>query len=340
MHPNNEGAISPLASQPVTVVDRSWLRPGFLPLCNASLTLIPRWLPANFITLLGLTASLSTIAFAFTLPVYGYLQCSLQIACLTLYTLLDHLDGMHAKYTKTASELGHLSDHFLDYFSSCAIILSGHHILNVTPVSAATLLTLNSMAFASANFEERKRRVFYFGRVGTIEGISILACYYVLSILVDVLDWDSSILTPAAQCVTTFALIGFAASSAGSLTRSKSLPRPLLCDLALMTTGLLAAHTSNAGPQLLFAIPVLTGSVTTARLVLENATTRQRPWPAPLAELILAALSLVAAKCGAPQLAHLGIASASSVLALRLIKLLNDARFELGHQWHWRNTTT
>ena len=92
--------------------------------------IVPWAIPANIITLisngfvyLGLYLSLNAEVAGNYTPLYIS-------ACLLLYLIGDHLDGMQAKRTGTGSALGEFCDHYLDAFNNGIVVYTMLFVFN------------------------------------------------------------------------------------------------------------------------------------------------------------------------------------------------------------------
>lgn len=137
---------------------------------------LPYRLPANFITL----TSFCFILFAFGIAVHGYFVQRYDfwwaIPFLTFFYLIgDCSDGKQARRTGTGSPLGEYFDHFLDSFVTGLLMGIIMISFRVTKPAIITIGFFNLYFGQIGTFWERyKRRVIYFGKLGTSEGIVVV----------------------------------------------------------------------------------------------------------------------------------------------------------------------
>ena len=141
---------------------------------------IPHSLTANYITLLSTGLMFALFAFINLSPEISHSTLAIVIAfCLNGYVVGDHLDGMHAKNTKTGSQLGEFLDHYLDvYNGAITALVIVIFIGGVSDLIFYGFIWLNFLAFAATMMEELERKELIFGPVGTLEGILALIAFF------------------------------------------------------------------------------------------------------------------------------------------------------------------
>jgi ethanolaminephosphotransferase len=163
--------------------DYSWLTPVFKRwVISPLIQFVPWSIPANIITLLsnffvylGLFLSLKADP---SKPVFALLIS----ACLLIYLIGDHLDGMQAKRTGTGSALGEFCDHYLDSFNNGIIVYT---LFNVFGISNGVLLSgaiaISYLAHMAVFYEQFKTGWLTFEKVGSLEGVLLSAILIALS---------------------------------------------------------------------------------------------------------------------------------------------------------------
>ena len=219
--------------------DESLLSPVLYTLfVNPLVKILPYRLPANFITF----SSFLCILTAFGIAVHGYYVGSYEhwwlIPLLALiYLTGDCADGKQARKTGTGSPLGEYFDHFLDCFVTGLLMGILMISFKVTKPALITMGFFNLYAGQIGSFWERyKRRVMFFGKLGSNEGI----------VAIGLTSWLMSIpaIHTAADTVLIFnitggeALIitimtGTAISAIHSIIRSQALSFRLILQLLL-----------------------------------------------------------------------------------------------------------
>ncbi|GMV04557.1 MAG: hypothetical protein AMXMBFR53_08370 [Gemmatimonadota bacterium] len=178
--------MKPRAPEPPGYVfeDRSVVRPAatrtvFEPLFR----LVPAWLTANAITLLGLAATggmLLLVLFGNRLP--DGVTALLCLTALVGYAVADHLDGMQALASGTASPLGEFLDHFSDAVSGAFLAFAGLSLMPGVPSAAAYAAIVTYLLAFLATYEERALcSRLHFARIGALEGLLILGTFFLTS---------------------------------------------------------------------------------------------------------------------------------------------------------------
>lgn len=167
-----------------TFEDHSVVRPAatrtvFEPLFR----LVPGWLTANAITLLGLAATagmLLLVLFGSRLP--DGVTALLCLVALVGYAVADHLDGMQALASGTASPLGEFLDHFSDALSGAFLAFAGLSLMPGVSATAAYAAIVTYLLAFLATYEERALcRRLHFARIGALEGLIILGAFFLTS---------------------------------------------------------------------------------------------------------------------------------------------------------------
>ena len=169
---------------------------------------IPRWLPANMITL-GSSACM-WLVFGLSLNVSAFSTTTVVLATLVLtqaYLAYDHLDGMQAKATGTSSALGEYLDHSLDTYHGAILTLSAFALIGTFPTwLLLVVLWSGFMAFAATMVEEKERGAIFFGWFGTIEAIFLFVLFYLSCLIPGVRAWWSAPLDYVGRVLGTHVL--------------------------------------------------------------------------------------------------------------------------------------
>ena len=89
----------------------------------------------------------------------------------TGYTLLDNLDGPHARQTGTTSPLGEFLDHWLDSLNGLFVFVGSVYALGAADQRTLAIVALMVASVSLTFWEQRVTGRMYMGRVGTLEGL-------------------------------------------------------------------------------------------------------------------------------------------------------------------------
>ncbi|MEQ9414356.1 MAG: CDP-alcohol phosphatidyltransferase family protein, partial [Cyclobacteriaceae bacterium] len=134
-------------------------------------------------------------------------------ACLFLYLVGDHLDGMQAKRTKTGSALGEFCDHYLDAFNNGIILFTAFMVFGIyDPTLIAVVLTASYLAHMVVFYEQFKTGWLTFEKLGSLEAVLLIL------ILVGTSAYPPFYLFLTADIVSSYRLIDilFALSAIGA----------------------------------------------------------------------------------------------------------------------------
>ncbi|CDH50306.1 ethanolaminephosphotransferase 1 [Lichtheimia corymbifera JMRC:FSU:9682] len=157
---------------------------------NWAVTLFPRWIAPNLITLTGLILMMINVVIILAVvPDLRYEQDTPQwiyfsfAAGLWLYSTLDNVDGKQARRTGTSSPLGELFDHGCDAINCTYVALLQAAALGVGhSIEAAILFLVTVVGFYLSTAEEYYTGVLYLGIVnGPTEGILVSCLAFVWS---------------------------------------------------------------------------------------------------------------------------------------------------------------
>ena len=137
--------------------------------------LIPYGLPANYITLISSIIMWITFIYFLNIDNVDTKSIFLAISSIIVYVILDHIDGLQAKASSTSSPLGEILDHFSDVFNAAIVLFLTFSCL-LLEFGALFLIVIwfNFIAFAATYMEQREKRILYFGKIGSLEGIILV----------------------------------------------------------------------------------------------------------------------------------------------------------------------
>lgn len=165
--------------------DNSLLTPPFKQWVITPLIKIVPWaIPANIITLisngfvyLGLYVSLNP-------EVTGKYTPLIIAACLFVYLIGDHLDGMQAKRTGTGSALGEFCDHYLDAFNNGIVVYTMLVVFKIQqPVIISSVIAISYIAHMAVFYEQFKTGWLTFEKIGSLEGVLLSSILIGLSFI-------------------------------------------------------------------------------------------------------------------------------------------------------------
>ncbi|KAK4514582.1 uncharacterized protein ATC70_002180 [Mucor velutinosus] len=161
-----------------------------------AITLFPRWIAPNLITLIGLFFMIANVIVVciwspnLDTDAPNWINFSFA-AGLWLYSTFDNVDGRQARRTGTSSPLGELFDHGCDAVNCTYVALLQAAALGLghTP-SAALLLFVTIAGFYLSTVEEYYTGVLYLGYVnGPTEGIIITCLAFIWSGVYGIASW-------------------------------------------------------------------------------------------------------------------------------------------------------
>jgi phosphatidylglycerophosphate synthase len=164
----------------IEFVDDSLLRPSFMRVYFERLfTLLPDWLPANYVTLSGFLAGSLMVGLA-SLPtgISPAVLAGLLFACIQVYVVGDHLDGLQALATGTASPLGEFLDHYCDSYVGAMAIFAGIMLVGASSQAMLLLLWVYYMAFGITYVQRQEQSRLHFTRWGALEAIAVLTLFF------------------------------------------------------------------------------------------------------------------------------------------------------------------
>lgn len=203
--------------------DYSLLTPTFKKWLVAPLLAYMPWVvPANLITI----ASNLFVYLGFFVSLYFHSPASrLAIgACLLIYLIGDHLDGMQAKRTGTGSALGEFCDHYLDAFNNGIILFTAFMVFGVNqPILVAVVLATSYLAHMSVFYEQFKTGWLTFEKLGSLEGVLLIAIVVGLSAIEPIFQGFTTVLfydIKVIEIVFASSVIGGIATFATTIKRT------------------------------------------------------------------------------------------------------------------------
>jgi phosphatidylglycerophosphate synthase len=150
---------------------------------------VPWIIPANIITFLSNGIVYLGLYLALHPLLLGTATPLVIAACLLLYLVGDHLDGMQAKRTGTGSALGEFCDHYLDAFNNGVVMFTMALVFGIThePVVAGVIV-VSYWAHMAVFYEQLKTGWLTFERVGSLEGVLLSALLIGLSAIPPIAD--------------------------------------------------------------------------------------------------------------------------------------------------------
>lgn len=227
---------------------------------------IPRSVSANALTLTSLTCAATGFAIAL-LATPSHLTVFLVALMFTAYTLLDNLDGPHARAMGTSSPLGEFLDHWLDSLNGLFVFVGTVYALGVTDARTLAIVALMVASVALTFWEQRVTGRMYMGRIGTLEGLAmVLALLFTVAALgpdaVHKLSWRGF---DAVDLFLVLAVLAGGATIVGPMVRTGRQFWDALAILAIV--GCFVAWGVRGQPPMLavFTLVSLTGPLTGGR---------------------------------------------------------------------------
>ena len=136
---------------------------------------IPYGIPANFLTLVSVTVIWSCFFYLTGVNTPDDIDIIIVFFAITIYVIFDHFDGLQAKKTGTGSPLGEILDHYSDVFNGSIILYLFFRILQIElDWMFYLVIWANLVAFTVTYLEQSIRKELYFGKIGSLEGISLI----------------------------------------------------------------------------------------------------------------------------------------------------------------------
>lgn len=152
---------------------------------------VPRWLPANMITLGSSACMWAVLALAINAEAFSPEALTVAMIVLTqAFLAYDHIDGMQAKATGTSSALGEYLDHSLDVYHGAIMPIAMCALLGCVPTWLLLALVWGSLiSFAGTMVEEKERGELFFGWLGTVEAMLLFQLFFISWLFPAVRSW-------------------------------------------------------------------------------------------------------------------------------------------------------
>jgi ethanolaminephosphotransferase len=337
------------ATPPVSYqfTDFSVTRPALTRLWFARLfPLLPRWLAANVVTLLSCGSLLTVLALSLGPDFFGFGQTAVALmffAALQLYLAGDHLDGMQAVATRTASPLGDFLDHYCDFWAGCILIFGLWSLVGTArPALLYAMTAVLVLAFGTTYAEREAERRLHFAKWGALEANLILAAF-LLSWAVPALRdfWRAE--SPLGVPWYLFAIGTVAAMGIGTVfvivKRIGRLPLPLAVMMAAaLALSVFVTRQRGMPPAEGWLLIAMYGGRYVAQVMHGYLVPGRRSWPDPVATVAIFALLIWDVAAGIPGgVLRAGVVALDVYLALAL--LITTARIfaSLRRYWVWVN---
>lgn len=327
--------MSPAPDARYEFTDASLARPWLTRLWFERLfPLLPHWLAANVLTLLSTGSLLAVLAGALVIDRIGPTSFALlQLLCIQFYVAGDHLDGMQAKATGTASPLGDFLDHHCDYWAGCILVVGWGAMLGTLGTPLTPLMTLLMVAGFTVTYAQRAiQRRLHFTRWGTLEAIVIATLFYGSWALPALRAWWSAPLWsgawPRHAVVTAVGCVMAASVSVTIVRRLRALPWRVALQLAALVALAAWAQRAAVPPVWGWLLVAGAGAEMVARLMHAHTTAGLEPdptWSAVLGAALLWVLP--------PSVASSALLALGAWLGVRYVVTLR--RIVLGWRQHW-----
>ena len=136
---------------------------------------VPYGVPANYLTLVSIIVIWSCFLYLIGVNTPDDADIIIVFFAITIYVIFDHFDGLQAKKTGTGSPLGEILDHYSDVFNGSIILYLFFRILQIELSWIFYLVIwVNLVAFTITYLEQGIRKELYFGKIGSLEGVSLI----------------------------------------------------------------------------------------------------------------------------------------------------------------------
>ena len=296
---------------------------------------VPWAIPANIITLISNCFVYLALYISLNPDVTGKYSPLIIAACLILYLIGDHLDGMQAKRTGTGSALGEFCDHYLDAFNNGIIVYTMLVVFNVQqPVIVSSVIAISYMAHMAVFYEQFKTGWLTFEKIGSLEGVLLSSILIGLSFV----DSFYALMTTPVFAGFSFAGIFIIGSAFGALStfiqtfvRTPDVKTGYWIFIVMLAILAIAGIFTLSNLQL-FAVLTLYASLYIGKLMyghLIDGIESQPDWIMPAALMFYAVFRLN----NPDYIFWIG----SAYLAARIMTLIVKTFSVLGIYWVWQN---
>ncbi len=285
---------------------------------------IPRTVSANTLTLSSLTCAACGFAIAL-LTTPSRLSLFVVALLFTGYTLLDNLDGPHARALGTSSPLGEFLDHWLDSLNGLFVFVGSVYALGVVDWRTLTIVALMVASVSLTFWEQRVTGRMYMGRVGTLEGmVMVLALLFVTALLgpaaIRSVTWHGY---DGVDLFLVLAVLAGGATIIGPIWRTGRRFGTALWILGVLAS-LVAWGIRGHPPQLaIFVLVALTGPLTGGRMLMGRVVKDESIKPPGILGYAMGVALVGALHLTKPEL---DVANAWGGVALLSVRVLLDFR--------------
>lgn len=305
---------------------------------------VPRWLAANLVSLLACGSLLAVLALS--LAPGGWSETAIALvffAALQIYVAGDHLDGMQAVASGTASPLGDFVDHYCDLWAGCILVFGFWSLLGDAPPAALYAMTVVLIAAFATTYAEREADGrLHFTAWGALEANMILALFLLSWAVPAVREWWRSA-SPLGVPWYDFAAGVVVAMALGAIViigrRMRRIPAPLVLAVAgLIALATLVARRQELRPVEGWLLLGLFGGRYVARVMHGYLVPARRSWPDPIATAVVIGLAIWDFAGGLPSAAvRPGAAVLAAYLTITLLITLGGIFAKQRRYWVWVN---
>lgn len=253
---------------------------------------IPIWFPANCISLIGHLCI--WIVFFLTLHKSSDRVVWIGLLLLQLYMILDVLDGMQARVTKTGSPLGEYIDHGGDAFNCGLIVYSSLALLKVTSDwFYYVLIGLGLVIFSLVSLEKKITGFCVFPKIGNVELQTVLIVFFAalqIPWIGDSLDAIWLGFSIATWVLFSIALVGGLSSIISSLRRIGLPPKPYCIFLFLSGLLIVILITQEKTCTTSTLILIFFMATYNSEILFSHLAQQPLPWPDWASSLLIALL--------------------------------------------------
>lgn len=305
---------------------------------------VPRWLAANLVSLLACGSLLTVLALS--LAPAGWSETAIALvffAALQIYVAGDHLDGMQAVASGTASPLGDFVDHYCDLWAGCILVFGFWSILGTAPPAALYAMTVVLIAAFATTYAEREADGrLHFTAWGALEANMILALFLLSWAVPAVRGWWRSA-SPLGVPWYDFGAGLVVAMALGAIViigrRMRRIPAPLVLAVAgLIALATLVTRRQELRPVEGWLLLGLLGGRYVARVMHGYLVPARRSWPDPIVTAVVIGLAIWDFAGGLPSAAvRPGAAVLAAYLTITLLITLGGIFAKQRRYWVWVN---
>ena len=243
--------------------------------------LIPSWVPANYLSLLGHLCVWSVFFLVITTTKPAFIWVCLFM--LQLYLVIDVLDGMQARVTQTSSPLGEYIDHGGDAFNCGLIIYSSLFLLNVSSDwFYYVLIGLGTLIFSLVSIEKKLTGYCVFPKIGNVE-LQLFLIAFLALLQIPTLENRLSIpllgFSIATWVLFFIAFVGGLMSFHSSLSRIPRLPLPFWFFIIQSSLLILVLIGQSSARTLSSLILICFMATYNSEILFSHLIKSKLPWP-------------------------------------------------------------